>query len=340
MHIKIAVLIFFFCSCIRPGRDIESYKIPDAPDYSKESCWAALPWIRDSADVVPRNSGLSDGQKNAKVDVFFIHPTSNFSRKCWNQDLKHRATNNRTNIGSILNQATVFNGSCAVYAPRYRQATLYSFVDLYGKRRSENKNGEKAMALAYSDVRTAFIYFLDHFSKGRPFIIASHSQGTWHARTLIGELVEKDSTLMKRLVAAYLIGGGTEWGAFSVLQPCGRASETGCFVSWNSMKWGAKDPYNGKKNLICVNPVSWEINGSATNKSHSKGGSPYKLKGIHPQHVCAGCGDGDGLLFVTKPRKGNYMKNVRNYHTADYNLFWLDIRLNVDLRVREYFLKQ
>ena len=36
----------------------------------------------------------------------------------------------------------------------------------------------KATEVAYSDVRRAFLYYLEHLNQGRPFLVASHSQVT------------------------------------------------------------------------------------------------------------------------------------------------------------------
>ncbi|MGY8791817.1 MAG: DUF3089 domain-containing protein, partial [Pseudomonadales bacterium] len=69
--------------------------------------------------------------------------------------------NEITDSWVMRDQASVFNGCCDVYAPRYRQATLYSFTDT-----SEVKNGEQALELAYGDVKTAFKYFVDNHNEG------------------------------------------------------------------------------------------------------------------------------------------------------------------------------
>ncbi len=73
----------------------------------------------------------------------------------------------------------MFNGSCRVFAPRYRQAHLKAFF-----MRSSNKSVE-AFDTAYSDLKSAFEFYLLHYNKGRPIIIASHSQGTLHAIRLM-----------------------------------------------------------------------------------------------------------------------------------------------------------
>ena len=62
-----------------------------------------------------------------------------------------------------------------------------------------------AFELAYSDVLRAFDYYLAHENHGRPFILASHSQGSLHALRLIQERLA-GKPLQKQLVAAYLIG--------------------------------------------------------------------------------------------------------------------------------------
>ncbi len=54
---------------------------------------------------------------------------------------------------AILAQATAFNISCKVYAPRYRQGTLACFYSLPG-------NGGKALQLAYTDIESAFKYYM------------------------------------------------------------------------------------------------------------------------------------------------------------------------------------
>jgi hypothetical protein len=46
----------------------------------------------------------------------------------WNADVNDADMNQKVDESTILNQASVFNGSCRVYAPRYRQAHYHAFV--------------------------------------------------------------------------------------------------------------------------------------------------------------------------------------------------------------------
>ena len=44
-----------------------------------------------------------------------------------------------------------------------------------------------------------------------------------------------------------------------------------------------------------------------------------------------------GLLWITKPKfPGSALIRTPIYHAGDYNLFYLDVRENVALRVAEY----
>ena len=95
-------------------------------------------------------------------------------------------------------QASVFNGCCEVYALRYREGALKFF---FGDRQKK----DDVLDFVYGDIDAAFIYFLTNFSKGHPFVSASHSQGS----SLVVRLIERriDGTpLRDRMVAAYLIG--------------------------------------------------------------------------------------------------------------------------------------
>ena len=145
---------------------------PTPPDYSRLENWSALPFREDVADVLPKGeSWFSDSLKN--VDVFYVHPTIYQKGPLWNADLGMKRINRRVDKYPVRLQASVFNNSCRVYAPRYRQAVVKVFYE-----RSED--GDRALDLAYQDVKNAFKYFLDNYSQNRPFIIAGHSQGTHH----------------------------------------------------------------------------------------------------------------------------------------------------------------
>ena len=324
----IAVCLHLSSCLIKPRGNFEEYTPPQKPDYSKESNWAALPNKKDKAHLVPANSGLKENEDSALVDVFFVHPTTYYRRASWNANVDDDALNQFTNKTTIMHQASAFNGSCKVYAPRYRQATLYSFMD-------KKDNGKKALELAYSDIKEAFDYYLKHYNNGRPFILASHSQGTRHATRLLQDFIEKDTALYRRLVAAYIIGFRTNKGDFTVIQPCHDATETNCFVTWNSVVRGEKADYF--RSYTCTNPLTWTTDTSYAGIDKNKGGLPSSFSRIDKNACDAQVVDG---LLMVKPAFSGYPKIYGgSYHLVDYNLFYMNIRENVRDRIKAYFKK-
>lgn len=337
----------FFLSCLlltqcfRPPLHFEHYTPPRNPDYALEKNWAALPAKKDSADVVPLHSALHDEQATAKVDVFFIHPTVYFKGKSWNADIDDPAVRKLVDKYPIREQASVFNGSCKVYAPYYRQATLASFTDRSG-------SGRKALDTAYADVLRAFRYYLAHYNNGRPFIIAGHSQGSFLAQRLLAEVIDKEALLSKRLVAAYLVGGIASPDLFTTIVPCDSAKQCGCYVAWHTRRWDSEFEYNPKKdaskpgydnctNYECVNPLTWRRDTAYAPASFNKGSVPASFDRVDEGLVDAQR-TGQRILWVHKPAAEGYL-NRKNYHVLDYNLFYMNIRENVQERIDAYFRK-
>ena len=187
---------FKLLELIKPEVDFDTSNTPSEPDYSNFDNWAALPDVDGQQFYVP-DSSFSVNKNNNNVDVFYIHPTG-FYEKNWNSDMdKKKSAFERTEI-MLGNQVSAFNESCNIYAPEYRQATYYSFFDV-------QHNGRNALDLAYSDIESAFKFFIENFNKDKPFIIASHSQGALHALRLINQMID-NTDLSKRLVCAYVIG--------------------------------------------------------------------------------------------------------------------------------------
>jgi hypothetical protein len=320
----------FFCSCLSPIVSFENSRTPSPPDYSRPEHWAALPTKKDSADAVPYRSNLKDGQADAKADVFFVYPTIYLTGKGWNADVNKMRLNRKIDKSTIRHQASVFNGCCRVYAPRYRQAVLYSYMRLNG-------SGKKALDFAYEDVKKAFEYYLANYNNGRPIIIASHSQGTKHAMRLLHDYFDNDAALRKKLVAAYIIGGDLKRNAYKNIHPSDSASETGCIIAWNARRAGEKmDKYFGDS-LECVNPLTWRHDAAYAPVSLNKGSVPYGFSKIDMGVADAQISP-SGLLWVHKKNKKGFPGRKR-YHVIDYNLFWMNIRENANLRVENYIRK-
>jgi hypothetical protein len=327
------------CGCSRrPVGAFQADLVPASPDYSKEGSWAALPTVFDSADLVPDQS-MQDRQDMAKVDVFFLYPTTYTGKKGqrdWNGDVYDAGLNLRTDRGAIRNQASVFNGSCRVYAPRYRQAHLRSF---YTKRRKEDASA--ALNLAYKDVDAAFAYYLKHHNQGRPLIIAGHSQGTLHAAHLLQKYYDDEDRDLPPLIVAYLVGMPVDNNTFKTLEPCAYPDDTGCFCSWRTVheKYRPGPLYPCGDTYCVTNPVTWTVDKpSGSREVHQGAVLTHFYDGITAELVDVRTDE--GLLRVSRPKiPGVPILFSRNYHIADYNLFYSDIRQNVASRVEAYFSK-
>ncbi len=308
---------------MEPDQPYSADMIPPAPDYRNEEHWAALPDREDAADVTPAPD-IVDNQATAKVDVFFVHPTTYVSSAGWNQPMDDEAANKGTDEWVMRDQASVFNGCCKVYAPRYRQATLYSFQDQSG-------SGEKALDLAYGDVKQAFTFFLQQYNRGRPFILASHSQGSKHLDRLLEEEVA-NSDLLTRMVAAYPIGFSID-GSNGV-SVCSQPDQTNCQVSWNANTAEAAVKL-GRPGDICVNPLSWREDDQLVSASDNLGSVTFSSEGgIDKELADAVCSEGSLLVTeVTSERYANTPFGPGNYHMYDYSFYYMNIRENLEQRV-------
>ncbi len=334
------VVIFAVSACskkvYRPASQTERRSQTTAPDYDKLEFWAAHPDKKDNADRTPGNL-FEDNQSTAAVDVFYIYPTIYTGKKGqdqWNAPVDDPEFNKSVDETAILNQASIFNGAGKIYAPRYRQAHLHAY---FSKDREASK---EAFALAYEDVRSAFEYYLEHYNNGRPFIIASHSQGTTHAGPLMREFLD-GKPLGKQLVAAYVVGIEVPADYFDEIKPCLGPEDTGCFCSWRTWQ---RDylPRNHKKgnNYVVTNPLNWTIETTYASADLNQGGVLYNFKkGVKKKLVDAQVHD--GVLWVKKPKFfGSMFIKMKNYHVGDYNLFYVNVRNNAILRAKKFLEQQ
>jgi len=341
LRVLISVNLFlplFYISCSTPSYiSSVNYNFKSnlsKPDYSNLNYWAAHPFKYDPSDNVP--SGFKNKSKDSLADVFFIHPTTYTDEKMpmgWNADIDNKELNSKTDKSTILYQASVFNKYCRVFAPRYRQANLLAF---YTK---DKDRADAALDTAYADVRAAFIYYLKYYNHGRPIIIASHSQGTWHARRLLKEFFE-DKPLQKQLVCAYIIGLPVFSNYFSELKPCVDSTETGCFISWRTFQEGYISPFVKQEKLkaYVTNPLSWTMDTTIEPSKLNKGSILRNFNKVI--HGLVHAQIHGNILWVNKPKFfGSIFLKTKNYHIADYNLFYDNIRENTGTRINA-FLEQ
>jgi pimeloyl-ACP methyl ester carboxylesterase len=331
---------------------------PKAPRYRSLDSWAAHPAVKGYAYMAPPNTAYPEAQGSASADVFFIHPTTSTSSEYWNVPINDREAVDGVSI-VMAEYASVFNAAARVYAPRYRQATLYSFFD------DESASGIRALKLAYADVERSFNYYIKHFNKGRPFILAGHSQGSIHAYRLLQTRII-GTPLAKRLVAAYLIGG-TILKDTPGIEASRSPDDIGTLIGWNTysiegdpdfftqsgITW-IKGAYSrvGSRPVIQVNPLSWKLGGALVAAGANPGSLPI-INEDSPQDRLpmlipgvTGADASNGIVLIEKPNVQGFDSedegisifntNYGDYHNFDYLLFYESIRKNAIDRVASF----
>jgi len=328
-----------------PAKPFTDTQAPPAPDYSQPTAWLAWPENPGIERLAPPNE-TAIVQDAATADVFFIHPTTYLKNDVWNV-----AIDAPTTYGDpvLLNQASIFNGCRRIFLPHYRQASLYALT-----------NSKPALDLAYSDVERAFRWYLDHENHDRPFIIASHSQGSNHAIRLLQKMII-GTPLQKKLVAAYVIGAYVPSNFGDIGLPvCDSPTRTGCIIAWNASQSGRTGAYRltrhatywwqgdwkstDQPQALCVNPLTW-LPGQAAQPEANLGSEPMPkgrdpaaatLVPLVPTLTGARCNDDLLEVDVSWFHSGFHgLLSVvyGSYHLVDYGLFYENIRRNAAERV-------
>ena len=316
----------------------EKESLSNIPDFSNLAYWAAHPNKKNPSDSIPKRF-QKQAYDTKDVDVFFVYPTSYLDKEMpygWSASLQDVKTNIYTDYSSILYQASVFNEVGKIYAPRYRQANIKSYTP---DNREDTLKALAAFELAYQDVKTAFEFYLTHFNNGRPIIIASHSQGSSHSIRILKEFFD-GKPLSKQLVAAYVVGMAIDPATYTSLKACDQPNETGCICAWRTFMEGYQAPFVDKEKFksIVTNPLSWNSENTSIDRASNEGSILYNFNKIIPN--VAGAINHDGVLWTPKPHFfGNFLIKTKDYHIADYNLYYTSIRKNAALRVSTYFNK-
>jgi Protein of unknown function (DUF3089) len=310
------------------------------PDYNDLNYWAAHPWKKDPSDSISRP--LKSEVRDSVADVFFLYPTS-FTQKTGlikkNAAIDDSYINAKTDYSSILYQASVFNQHARIFSPRYRQANISVFFD------KNTAQADSIFEIAYSDIKEAFEYYLSHWNSGRPIIIAAHSQGSKMANRLLKEFFDAsgDSAqelLKKKLIVAYVLGWPVPKGYFTTLTICADSLQTGCLCSWRTVRKNYVPSYLKKEkgNSFVTNPLTWTSDSVYAVKKLNNGSVLFKFNKLYKNTTDAQINN--GLLWVKKPKfPWSFLYFTKNYHAGDINLFYINIRENVQQRINHFFQK-
>jgi hypothetical protein len=329
---------------------------PPPPSYSSAALWIARPDIPNNpASWLPQGfTPPAPAPREGQASVFFIHPTSYLDRSRWNAPLDDEDSQQRARL-FVRHQASAFNGIGEVWAPKYRQATFGAFL-------TTREDALKALAFAYRDVLAAFEEFLRRVPKGRPIILAGHSQGSLHLTRLLRERIA-GKPVAERIAAAYVVGWpistATDLDLLG-LPACETAGQPGCIFSWQSFAdpadpkmvtevYDASVAPNGQKRagspMLCVNPLTGYRGDEADAKANLGTLIPnaeLTEAEIRVGTVPARC-DVSGFLLIGEeeqlPDMPPYVLPGNNYHVFDYALFWANIRADAAARLRSFLAR-
>ena len=239
-------------------------------------------------------------------------------------------------------QTSVFEESCNIYMPYYRQISMpkpgtdYRFVTNY---------------LSGFDATDALDYFLNNLNEGRPFILAGHSQGSSTLLNLLENYMTKHPEHLKRMVAAYPIGFAVtkDYLERTGLKFAEGATDTGVIVSWNTEGVGNKDAKNATlaPNGLSINPINWKRDDTYAPATDNLGSLMGKI--IIPGIVDARVDTVRGSVVVTTAEAKPFAINEPEaiplfgpecYHRDDYGFFYNNLKQNIADRIKAYMEKK
>lgn len=331
--------------CGSGSSGIPSTKVPatdsqGVPDYASSSNWLSLPSAKAAK----------------KVDVFFLYPT--IYQQSSSSDPIVCAVNNpqmRSGAKAALSRtATAFSPLANIYAPYYRQAAI-EVLALPLDKQQAIVGGEPT-----TDALSAFDYYIKHLNQGRPFILASHSQGSNIMINLMADYMGKNPDVYKRMIACYMPGYSITPQYLEQnkeLKFATGADDTGVIISYNTVSPTIKvpDPVVLPGAMV-INPVTWTRDETAATAAQNLGGIALDSNGYavldangQPQKVLnyadarIDTARGELICSTADPATldpGNKMVAEGIYHNYDYPFYYFDIRANAENRIARYLKKK
>ena len=324
-----------------PKTPFQTYKPPPPPNYASPAAWALLP-------PHPGQPSAAD----PAADVFFISPTTFDGGRDWNGPIDDVRADRVFRRVMAPNYAGPFNRVGRVFAPRYRQASLYNLLTL-------REDARAARAFAYGDVEQAFRTYLTHFNQGRPIVIVAVEQGGVLAQRLLATAAA-DPAVKSRIAAAYLVETFAP-ADDTPLPPCRARGEPGCLAAWKAVSEG--QPQRARVQLdralvwgsggelvnlddrpaLCFNPLLGgvteqaapaRLNLGAANATGLEWGA---RPGFLSRQVSARCKD--GVLFVSRPKSKTLARQgawADRRRVPGFNLFYADLEADAQGRVASW----
>jgi pimeloyl-ACP methyl ester carboxylesterase len=212
------------------------------------------------------------------------------------------------------------------------------------------------------DVYAAFKHFIKHFDRGRPYILAGHSQGSAVLANLLAKYMKAHPAVYKRMIVAYVPGYPIQRSylrQYRFLKFARGAGDTGVIASWNTEAptIAAPSPVV-QPGAVAINPITWTRKQTEASAARNRGsvelnpatgGTPFlnadgtikrfmnvadarvdKAKGVV---ICSTIDASAPPYF--KP--GGFPMGV--LHTFDYPLYFFSVRANAAERVQHFLAR-
>jgi len=310
-------------------------------DYSDKNNWAHLPENTDK-----------------EVDTFFVYPTVYVNPEPGAPSIAPVEDEMlRYGVMEHFKEAPqAFIDLTNLYEPYYRQTNI---VAIFGKSVEEALEYQKQEQR--TDVYAALDYYFEHYNQGRPFILASHSQGSMMLKIALTDYFREHTDYLERMVAAYVIGFAIttdDLEANSALKFAEGADDTGVIVSWNveGPENKHEENFTVMKNAISINPLNWKRDDTYAPASENLGDRlsilgdngifPVGFDVHHPGLADAQVDVERGVVVCTTladhytPPMAPGVPSLfgpASLHLSDYPAYWDNIRENVQTRIKAYF---
>ena len=220
---------------------------------SAETVWLCKPGMADNPceigmDTTVREPGGAERVETPPVpddrpiDCFYVYPTVS------NQLSQNADKSRDPELLSIAKyQAARFSLRCRVFAPVYRQSTLFGLTT--GNTGLTDR--QESFPVAYGDVREAWREYLAQDNGGRGVVLIGHSQGTRMLRELITKEIDPDPAARRRMISGLLLGGDVlvrkgelAGGDFEHVPLCTEPGQLSCVVAFSTF---ARDPQSNAR---------------------------------------------------------------------------------------------
>lgn len=298
-------------------------KTPVKPDYSELKNWMLMP-------DTPKNPTPYD------VDLIWLNPTTFVSDSLWNMPMNDEAAK----LGALNDfkaMAGIFNESCNIYSPYYRQACLAVLS-------AKKEDFDAAFQLANTDAARAIEFYFEHYNNGRRFILAGHSQGANHFLTLL----KNNPTLnqhLNQMIVAYIVGWSVtneDTLTYPQLNICDSATEQGCIITYNTIENGFQEEAASVTllpNSITVNPLFWNTSEELAPNTLHKGAIFSSKTGFDTIYNYTSAQNINGLCVERPINVNDFLVfepyfHPGIYHVYDYEFFHLNLKDNLTERIR------